>query len=142
MAPAPRPITLKVEDYPDADAAMQPVLEKLFQQLNPYFSSMNGVLSSGVSLDQNMHAGLVILKFRTKPTVSDTFPFVQKLPFVGTCVALCPANGRNVSSSGTTFIAAPFAQFEQAGADRIRIINVTGLDSDTDYELSYVAFAG
>lgn len=142
MATPPRPISLRVEDYPEADAATQPVLEKLFGVLNPFLSALSGVMANGVSLDQNMNAGLLKLKFRTKPTVSDTFPFRQKLPFTGTCVALCPAGIRNLSSPSVLVSRGIFAQWEQAGADSVNITNITGLDPDVDYEAVFVAFAG
>lgn len=70
----PKPLTLRKEDYKDAPDWV----ERLFAQLNDWFSVATPALTGGLLRSENLQSRVKTIAFTTEPVAADTFPLTVK----------------------------------------------------------------
>lgn len=74
MASAPRPLTLRKEDYQEAPSWST----RLFAQLNEFFAATAAALARGLTRSENLRSTVKTIKFTTLATAANTFPLAVK----------------------------------------------------------------
>lgn len=141
MPPIPKRVTLSPEGARDLSEDQQKLIEHLAKTTNPFYRDVVGLVDRGLSINRNMRGGIVKLPVKVGSTVEGSFPIVLTLPFTGTCGSVKFVGGRRTSSSALIQTAVCVTEWEQAGADKIKIKWITGLDADCAYELRLEVFA-
>lgn len=137
----PKPVSLSMEAARELNADQGKVVEFLAKTTNPFYRDVNTLLTNGLTVNEHFKGGIIVLKIQTQGDPDDAFPVRQSLPFVGECGFVKCGGARRLSGSGVIQTAVEVTDWEQAGKDAIKINYITGLDSDTSYELRLLVLA-
>lgn len=124
----------------DFDSKDQPLVERLSYTINIGFETLYQALSNRLSFNDNFNANVKTFQVQVDANgdpVGSNLGFSTTIS--GNVVGILVINARNLKDSNTYPTTAPFVSFTGSSGS-IKINNITGLQANTLYSLTVIAF--